>query len=386
MDKNDEKFKIELCIGNDGFFTIDFTKKSDDKEEDFYKLDFKYKRPAGLDNAIYALEFFVKFLESDKLILNQAEINLSDLDLSSIEGFSYKDERDILIGFRTILNKFDISYEDLDLNNLDKNELHNLEMIYQSLFLNELVKFPEALTALFITSKIGPISLLLYAVGQPEKNTYRLLDAYGHLCWAGVSHIKNPSQSEIKATPSFSIVDKDIILKSTNLTIDALDNLLNELKNSDRTFDLGWLNNFGMELIKTYDESSTIDYLKMAQKVFRWLINEEEQNYYKINYYQAKKREGNLKEEDINYLEKILENAEESLQKTTNNFSTNQLKNHKSDLLKPSVKKSAEIQTIFGCQVLLEDNYSARKTFELFPDDLQKEYEDHPIYKLFKTK
>lgn len=295
--------------------------------------EFKYNLDGNVYQYIHDIEFLLAVKENDGFELNDKHF-----------GLTLTDE---------ICNEL-------------KNELKQLEIIKE---VSEIVGFTSEIKPNKITQKEFSDMMLLYSKSSIKSGIYtftlaqksalifvdndcnfnNLFEAATNLSWK----VKLDNGKELENVSPFITLRQDSLEKYNNFHFPKIEETI--YKQTVNEDSLTLTNLFVLELISYYDKSKDIPALMSARKIAKWLTENDDSDYLKINLYQINKRlNKKLTDEEIQDLLNIKLNTDD-------------------DLIKCAI-----------C-ILLESKIEFDQIFNKLNDDDKKRFESFPIYNLFDS-
>ena len=180
-------------------------------------------------------------------------------------------------------------------------------------------------------------------------NFNNLFEAATNLSWK----VKLDNGKELENVSPFITLRQDSLEKYNNFHFPKIEETI--YKQTVNEDSLILTNLFVLELISYYDKSKDIPALMSARKIAKWLTENDDSDYLKINLYQINKRlNKKLTDEEIQDLLNIKLNTDD-------------------DLIKCAI-----------C-ILLESEIEFDQIFNKLNDDDKKRFESFPIYNLFDS-
>ena len=247
------------------------------------KVYLEYKtKGTSLDVVINDLDFIVNLVETQKIKLGNATLELENLSQRTCSLKSFKNE---LSFWKNVKNLFDLLHfrGELNLTTLVNKDYENLNLLIKSFIYDEPV-YNSLIQEQLYDVEVGDFHICVYAKKDKE-NYFRLCDIYKivHACYVDENKLYRDS-------PPLSFIFCMERLPS-NL---YLDNIEKEYGNyqeyNDRLSERATLDLLNM--LNHYDNNKDDYILDAALKLSKWLLKQkklsaEERIVFKLNYYQT---------------------------------------------------------------------------------------------------
>lgn len=299
------------------------------------------------------LEFVLHQIEKRYFLFNgiKVEFESEDLDLSN---FDVEEQKNILKKVKDIVKLLDIlnCQEDLKLSEIPEKDWVNLNYLIKAFVYNELIEGLEEPNFSVKIFNVGKLRFII-CVRKEEDGRYKLLDFF-----------KEDFSMEIelqggKKFPisQYIILKKEELYSINNMRYNVLLSSFKKIKRYEETEEI--ISNFLLKLILAYDESKKRELLLVANEFSEWLSSDSTEegvshSIRELNKFQIIKRLRKLTEQEQEKIYEILEN------------------------------KDINDEIRFGSYVLLEQKVAAKRYFEKLKEERRKEYENYPIYNLWK--
>lgn len=329
--------------------SMSFERVENRRESHIYKIDMNLQLKGTLKERIKDVEFFIHYFDKKNVSIKSIKFPLNDITVGS------KDEIDTIRKLYKRLTDLQIKLnilgieEDLDIDELKKtktNEEWKIDMILQ--IGEEAKSYPESKNKNTIQIlEVANIRILLFVDYKAKKQSFS--DFY---------------------TPSIEIIAKDVegdgedlfmsqyvILKKNDLTVSnfKFESVYNNIvKYELNEYYLNQVNLFLLEVIKAYDskEGKSNELYRLSVKLSEWLISNDDNILFYMNYLQVIKREKMITREDQNILKKYL------------------------------IKYQDDWRIYTGILILLNRKKEARKILAKQKLEDQLKFKDYPIYML----
>lgn len=324
-----------------------------------YKINFNFN--GTITQKINCLELFIDMQKKQKISINGATLQLNKKDIVNVENYE-RELKDLKI-INNMFSTLGVNFTD-KLEELSDTDWTNIRILVNIFEKNIKPKKPLTSQTGLCKMTIGKTVILLWI--DVEKNNYYNFfeDLSSIVLIARTEKGKQPSKED-SISPYLLLTDKKIMGESTNLFEYANWNseiVKNSFDKVSRYKELaGYINEFILRLLLTYDKKPKEDMLDLAMFLCEKIINqnyenEDDKDIYKINYFQIIKRQREFNEDEYDELFK----------------------------LKEKVYKNGNYLLKCGIAILLED----QKDFEYYYNKLTEEEKTQikyfPIYNLKK--
>lgn len=324
-----------------------------------YKINFNFN--GNITQKIKCLELFIDMQKKQKISINGATLQLNKKDIVNVEV--YERELKELKMIKNMFNKLGVNFADKleDLNDSDWSNIRILVNIFE-----KNIKPKKSLTSQTGICKItiGKTVILLWI--DAEKNNYYNFfeDLSSIVLIARTEKGKQPSKED-SISPYLLLTDKKIMGESTNLFEYANWNseiVKNSFDKVSRYKELaGYINEFILRLLLTYDKNPKEDMLDLAMFLCEKIINqnyenEDDKDIYKTNYFQIIKRQREFNKDEYDELFK----------------------------LKEKVYKNGNYMLKCGIAILLEDQKDFEYYYNKLTEEEKTQIKNFPIYNLKK--
>lgn len=324
-----------------------------------YKINFNFN--GNITQKIKCLELFIDMQKKQKISINGATLQLNKKDIVNVEV--YERELKELKMIKNMFNKLGVNFADKleDLNDSDWSNIRILVNIFE-----KNIKPKKSLTSQTGICKmtIGKTVILLWI--DAEKNNYYNFfeDLSSIVLIARTEKGKQPSKED-SISPYLLLTDKKIMGESTNLFEYANWNseiVKNSFDKVSRYKELaGYINEFILRLLLTYDKKPKEDMLDLAMFLCEKIINqnyenEDDKDIYKTNYFQIIKRQREFNKDEYDELFK----------------------------LKEKVYKNGNYMLKCGIAILLEDQKDFEYYYNKLTEEEKTQIKNFPIYNLKK--
>ncbi len=258
-------------------------------------LNVKFKLSDDLDERITTLRII-------KSIYKYKDVYITNVFSGRCENFDSIDMNDIterLIYYNKIkktLSLLNINKK-FNMKNITQTDIFLLSALVKSLVDNE--NFDDKIQ---FNNPIGTLTI----------SNLKMI-VYGYKTKSGKRLVKVPSPKELKGYISFedgtenkypiticSILKKKDFITIDNLSYAQIYNSTIECGYNSETS--GKINEMGLEIISAYDVCQKQELLDTATDIFKWLMANDNQDIFTINYYQCIKRKQSLSDNDIDVL------------------------------------------------------------------------------------
>ena len=266
------------------------------------KVYLEYKtKGSSLDIVINDLEFIINLVETQKIKLGNATLELDDLSQSAVSLKSFKNE---LSFWKNVKNLFELLHIRGELNptTLDNKDYDNLNALIKSFLYDEPV-YNSLIQEQLYDVEVGGFHICVYAKKDKE-NYYKLCDIYKivHSCYVDENKLYRDS------SPLSFIFCMERL--PSNLYLDNIEREYGKYQEyNDRLSEIATLDLLNM--LNHYDKNNDDYILDAALKLSSWLLKQkklsaEERIVFKLNYYQTLSRSKNkLSSDDIEELIKM---------------------------------------------------------------------------------
>ncbi|MGN0748440.1 MAG: hypothetical protein ACI4L1_02045 [Christensenellales bacterium] len=296
--------------------------------------EFKYNLDGNVYQYIHDIEFLLAVKENDGFELNDKHFALT---LSDETGEELKNKLKQLKTIKEVSEIVGFTSE-IKPNKITQKEFSDMMLLYSK----------SCIKSGIYTFTLAQKSALIFV--DSDCNFNNLFDAAPYLNWK----IKLNNGKELENVSPFITLRQDSLEKYDNFHFSKIEEtIFNQAVNEDS---LALTNLFVLELISYYDKSKKIPVLLSAQKIAKWLVENDDSDYLKINLYQINKR-----------LNTILTDSEIE------------------DLL--SIKdKSKDGLTKCAICILLESKIEFINIFNRLKEEEQSQLKSFPIYNLYDEK
>lgn len=312
-------------------------------------MQYKYKLTGSLKERILDEKFFIKLLQGMSMEINGVVVPLT---LEDDEGEERPDIKVIQkhIEWLEKLNKtLEIVHarEDLNCETLSAKEEKNIRLIVEGVLEKKRVCL-NVDNSTFGTISFGNLKLMICALHRNDDGKFDLFSYYdAPVLFKGVMK----DNTEFDST-YFIMLTKDQMISVSNIDLHEIIKNIKKVKIS-----AGYINQvtlFLLELIKVYDETNNDEYYDKALELCDWLRKKDynrDNVVHILNYYQLKKRKGDLSDRELANLREICRNDN-------------------------------DLTVKLGANILLGKVEAVRKLYARLDDDTKQSFLDYPICKL----
>ena len=271
---------------------------------------------AMMDKEIEIVKNFIKY---KKLTLGNKTIEVEGKDFSIVYI-----QIDYIRKLQKICKILNIQ-ENIFIDFRDKESVKNIYLLEQGIINKKPIYFKCPYDTFVSTLKIFNKNIAIFAKKKDDINSYEVMDLFEELINKNTViyfEIQN-SKEVLNIQPKFMIFQQskfigfeNSILTSANI-INKYNVLLTTLKQFERnSINENILNNFELDLIKTYDKLKDMRILEFAEKINEFLIDVQGKNDVNIiNYYQVKYRKRSLTQEEMQELVLVKNSTNEHMAK-----------------------------------------------------------------------
>ena len=271
---------------------------------------------AMMDKEIEIVKNFIKY---KKLTLGNKTIEVEGKDFSIVYI-----QIDYIRKLQKICKILNIQ-ENIFIDFRDKESVKNIYLLEQGIINKKPIDFKCPYDTFVSTLKIFNKNIAIFAKKKDDINSYEVMDLFEELINKNTViyfEIQN-SKEVLNIQPKFMIFQQskfigfeNSILTSANI-INKYNVLLTTLKQFERnSINENILNNFELDLIKTYDKLKDMRILEFAEKINEFLIDVQGKNDVNIiNYYQVKYRKRSLTQEEMQELVLVKNSTNEPMAK-----------------------------------------------------------------------
>lgn len=322
-----------------------------------HKINFNFN--GNINQKIKSLELFIDMQKKQKITINGITLQLNKKDC--IDVGNYEKELEELKIIKNMFNKLGVNFTD-KLEELSDTDWTNIRILVNIFEKNIKPKKPLTSQTGLCKMTIGKTVILLWI--DVEKNNYYNFfeDLSSMVIIARTEEGKQPSKED-SISPYLLLTDKKIMGESNNLFEYANWNseiVKNSFEKISRYKELaGYINEFILRLLLTYDKKSKEDILDLAMFLCEKIINqnyenEDDKDIYKINYFQIIKRQREFNEDEYDELFK----------------------------LKEKVYKKDNCMLKCGVAISLEDQKDFKYYYNKLTEEEKVDFKNFPIYNL----
>ena len=311
------------------------------------KTMFTFKVDGNLPSQIRKAEFLLKAFESGRIDLGDQDVSFDPMlfskdDRNHIEELRKKNDWNNEL--QTVLDNLGVK-KALSFSGWEKRDAFYADKLIRSVIYKESVDLPPSLSALSILT-VGNINVGVLCERNDE----------------GKCLIRNMFDEELNIylsthdshmpTSQYVLLKKNDFMKLDNINYDVIMNSLSHFHSKEH---YTYVNQLLLELIMAYDEVKEASMLDAAEKISKWLHDEEpEDDCFVINWYQT--------------LYRINENDNK-----INQYDLRRIANASDDNL-----------LRVAAMILLEDNDGAKRVLEEISAEQKDVFMSYPIAKLIK--
>ena len=339
--------RIRIVQYSDGKFGVSIGKGFDFIVHEG-KTEFKYHLEGNLDEKTRILETFLAMLHEKYVYIDSIRIDLFDNpeELKTIDIDDYAKRLKYFKLIKSTFDKLNVK-ESLEIDGLTEKEEANLHMLINAILykvpalFKETDKIPPVCTLDFANLKI----LLTFHKNQDGKYVVEDFFTTKAVCVLDC-------EERYQTTP-YCILQKEDYLHASNLVMEKVVKGFKDYENE------GHLHKTVLcilEMIKAYDEDGKrTEFLKAAQNLCTWLIEKDGDNViHRINYLQCCARERKLSNIELDEL---------------------------SDAV---IDHASDYAIVAAAYILLGSKVMAARYIEKLDKKGKKEFEEYPIFTLFK--
>ena len=295
--------------------------------------EFKYNLDGNVYQYIHDIEFLLAVKENDGFELNDKHFGLTLTDeicnelKKKLEQLKIIKEVTEIVGFTSEIKP----------NKITQKEFSDMMLLYSK----------SSIKSGIYTFTIAQKSALIFI--DNDCNFNNLFEAATNLSWK----VKLDNGKELENVSPFITLRQDSLEKYNNFHFPKIEETI--YKQSINEDSLTLTNLFVLELISYYDKSKDMPALMSARKIAKWLTENDDSDYLKINLYQINKR-----------LNKKLTDDEVQ------------------DLISIKLKTDDDLIKCAIC-ILLESKIEFDQIFNKLNGDDKKRFESFPIYNLFDS-
>lgn len=327
---------------------------------DSHKINFNFN--GNITQKIKCLDLFIDMQKKQKITINGVTLQLNKSDIANLE--SYEKELEELRLIKNMFNKLGVNFTD-KLEDLSDSDLANINILVNIFEKNIKPKKPLISQTGICKIVIGKIVVLLW-IDAEKNNYYNFFEDLSNIVLiAGTEKNKQPSKED-SISPYLLLADKVIMGESNNLFEYANWNseiVKKSFEKISRYKELsGYINEFILRLLLTYDKNNKADILNLAMFLCDKLLNqeyenEEDKDIYTINYFQIVKRQREFNKDEYDELFK----------------------------LKEKIYNSDNYMLKCGIAILLENTKDFKYYFNKLNEKEKKDFQNFPIYNLKKN-
>lgn len=309
---------------------------------------FNYRPVGNLDEQILSLETVIDMIENRYLIINSHRIDFNP-ENEDIVAFSIDERKALLKYYKLIkkaLTKLHVR-ESLDIEGITPKEEEYLRMLINAILFNKHISFIEK----EIIPPVGVVDIanlkIVLVFQKTEEGNYLVEDFFGS------DIVFLMGNNEKYPTTPFVLLQKDNYLKSSNMVIEKV---IEGFKKYDNDMHLMKTVLCMLEMIKAYDQDETKDeLLYAAEEICLWMKNvKPEEIIHKLNYLQCCKRKRALTDDEEQELTELI---------TSGRMDDSELA---------------------GAYILLGNKSMARTYINKLDELSKKEFENYPIFTLYR--
>lgn len=327
---------ISLILGHNIVFTTNQTYRK-------FKLDFKPEEK--LINVIEDYCLLIKILENKGFKIDKQSFIFNKIKLVNKELTKLKNILDYHEQIQKTLDCLDVT-EDLILNNLNEKDWNILNCLIDGILKKEAIML-ESPTSNIVVGPVAVGNLSIDILGIKQSNNKYIIKSLTK----ADEEIKD---NELTAPLTFAL-GRASFKHSSNLDFSILPSQLKKFHFSQKLSCI--VNTCALEFIAAYDEKPKDELLKIAMRLFDWLLqycNETDEPIYKLNKIQCSKRlNKKLSADEIILLGSYIDD---------------------------NSKQPANVRC--GAYILLEKYNEAKTELNKLPLDKQNEFKTYPIWKL----
>ena len=296
--------------------------------------EFKYNLDGNVYQYIHDIEFLLAVKDNDGFELNDKHFGLT------ITDEIYNELKNKLKQLKIIKEVYEIVgfTSEIKPNKITQKEFSDMMLLYSK----------SSIKSGIYTFTLAQKSALIFV--DNDCNFNNLFEAATNLSWK----VKLDNGKELENVSPFITLRQDRLEKYNNFHFPKIEETI--YKQAVNEDSLTLTNLFVLELINYYDKSKDIPALMSARKIAKWLTENDDSDYLKINLYQINKR-----------LNKKLTD------------------NEIQDLLSIKLKTDDDLIKCAIC-ILLESKIEFDQIFNKLNDEDKKRFENFPIYNLYKEK
>ena len=296
--------------------------------------EFKYNLDGNVYQYIHDIEFLLAVKDNDGFELNDKHFGLT------ITDEIYNELKNKLKQLKIIKEVYEIVgfTSEIKPNKITQKEFSDMMLLYSK----------SSIKSGIYTFTLAQKSALIFV--DNDCNFNNLFEAATNLSWK----VKLDNGKELENVSPFITLRQDSLEKYNNFHFPKIEETI--YKQAVNEDSLTLTNLFVLELINYYDKSKDIPALMSARKIAKWLTENDDSDYLKINLYQINKR-----------LNKKLTD------------------NEIQDLLRIKLKTDDDLIKCAIC-ILLESKIEFDQIFNKINDEDKKRFENFPIYNLYKEK
>lgn len=258
-----------------------------------YKINFKFN--GNIDQKIKSLELFIDMQKKQKITINGATLLLNKKDCIELEN--YEKELAELKIIKNMFNKLGIDFTD-KLENLNNSDWTNIQILVNIFEKNKKPKKTFVSQTGICKMTIGRNVILLW-IDAEKNNYYNFFEDLSSIILITTKEGKQPT-NENSISPYLLLIDKTIMCENNNLFEYANWNseiVKKSFEKVSRYRELaGYINEFILRLLLTYDKNPKEDMLNLAMFLCEKIISQDYENkndkdIYRTNYFQIIKRQ-----------------------------------------------------------------------------------------------
>lgn len=302
----------------------------------------------NIDERISAIEFVISILKAQEIVVDGIRIK-TRFTAREIKKFGVErleaQLRHLKI-VKEVLDSLDVQIP-LECDNLTEKDENYIKMLLLGVKYGELISFKGEKVPVIGHVPIANLNIMLHFI-EAADGKYRIENFAD-----GLAECKSDyDDGEFFNTSKYTILQSKDFTQISNLRFDRMEEELFSIENKGHFVRV---NLMLLEMIRAYDEKKNDVLIQSAIRIGRWLVNKDDDaDLAVLNVYQCYYRIRRLTDEELNYLDNILERRKDN----------------------PSV--------MLGAYILLENNRKARGIFENMDQEEQKLFIGFPIYHIWK--
>jgi hypothetical protein len=314
-----------------------------------------YDLQGTLREQILDCEFLIEFINKKAFFIGDNKVNFFSLnDVTNNEFLiRIKNLYGYLVNIRSLLEYFHIEPDNLDIykgsvSKLDATSVANLDLLNKAFIKHEKITIiPEKIGFYYLQVSNLVIGVFIYR--KESENFIRVVNLFDSLDEVLLTAtIEDGSYTRISP---YVLITKTNLLALSNLNLDYA--IADIKKYIPTEFSFSYINQFGLELINSYDSSKRDEFLDAAIQLFKWLS-------------------------EFSFFNEIIRINEFQIYKRQRKFSQTEI----IDLFEMKEQIKSDDRLLCGISILLDNKADVKFYFSRLSQILQEEFKKYPIYSL----